>query len=229
MEVPQWTVKPADGVICGAADEDGDEEEDDEDEEKDKDEEEDEDEEEADDEDEEELEEKEQKNDDDDPDVYMVDDHEIECPLDYDSGSDLQEDPLELLKKDEQKAMPLVDAEQQAPYAVSLLTNFRVYIAAQEFQMPALQLLAREKFVHTATTHWFRFEQLSDLVEELYRRTDEADPVRAFTCRLVAARYQAAEEPLRTLLRSLMGRIGEFARDVLDSTFLVVGGHEGGY
>lgn len=155
--------------------------------------------------------------------------HDIECPLEYDSGSDIDDDCLiatiTLSREDKDKDSGTEDL--QPPYDISLLTNLRVYLLAQELEMPVLQLLARERFVHTATCHWHRFEGLSDLLDELYKRTEEADPVRTFMCRLVAASYRTAEDPLRTLLRNIMEKNGTFARDVLDCTSEVLNVHLG--
>lgn len=151
-----------------------------------------------------------------DSDVWMDD---FEGPLEYDSESDLDEEELPDLKH--HRNDPL---EAETGYKLSLMTNFRVYVVAIEFQMPALQLLARERFVATATTHWQHYEHLGKLVEELYRRTTATDPVRAFMCRLVAAQYHSAQGPLRETLRSLMGTVPEFARDVLDCSVQVMSG-----
>ncbi|KAG6355926.1 hypothetical protein INS49_015310 [Diaporthe citri] len=106
----------------------------------------------------------------------------------------------------------------QAPYTISLFANFEVYIAAKELQIPALQLLARERFAHTLRAHWDRFVHLDSLIEEVYLRTRHDDPLRALTCHIVAAEYDRGQKlDFKVKVREVVARNGEFATDVLDA------------
>lgn len=105
----------------------------------------------------------------------------------------------------------------QPPYTISLFANFEVYIAAKELQIPALQLLARERFAHTLRTHWDRFAHLDLLIEEVCLRTNHDDPLRALVCQIVAAEYDIGQRlDFKVKIREVMARNGGFATDVLD-------------
>lgn len=115
--------------------------------------------------------------------------------------------------------MPGRMALQQPPYAISLFANFKVYIAAKELQIPALQLVARERFAHSLQTHWHRFADFPALIELVYSLTDESDPLRMLVCQVVAASYDSKfEMAFGDEIRGLMGRNGQFAAEVLDTT-----------
>lgn len=104
------------------------------------------------------------------------------------------------------------------PYTISLFTNFDVYIAAKELQIPALQLLARQRFSQTLRSYWARIAYLPDLIEHVYLRTDDGDALRALLCQIVAARYDSEYYmDFKAKIREVMVRNGEFAADVLDT------------
>ncbi|KAK7727947.1 BTB/POZ domain-containing protein 19 [Diaporthe eres] len=149
-----------------------------------------------------------------DQDEYLSDNCE-----NYDSSDDDFE-PL-----DDEDSLVGVPVERQdpatparPPYTISLFANFEVYIAAKELQIPALQLLARERFTHTLRAHWDRFAHLDSLIEVVYLRTNHDDPLRALICRIVAAGYDGKYGMvLKDRVRRFMLRNGEFATDVLDT------------
>lgn len=149
-----------------------------------------------------------------DQDEYLPD-----CCENYDSSDDDFE-PL-----DDEDSLVGVPAERQGPatpprppYTISLFANFEVYIAAKELHIPALQLLARERFAHTLRAHWNRFVYLNSLIEEVYLRTNHDDPLRALICRIVAAGYDGRYGMgFKYRVRRLMLKNGEFATDVLDT------------
>lgn len=107
----------------------------------------------------------------------------------------------------------------QPPYAISLFANFKVYIAAKELQIPALQLVARERFAHSLQTHWHRFAEFPALIKLVYSLTDESDPIRMLVCQVVAASYDTKfGMAFGDEIRGLMAENGEFAAEVLDTT-----------
>lgn len=107
----------------------------------------------------------------------------------------------------------------EPPYAISLFANFKVYVAAKELQIPALQLLARTRFTHSLRSHWARFADLSTLIEQVYLHTDSNEPLRVLISQMVAAEYgKEYSVASKDGIRAVMARNGEFARDVLDTT-----------
>lgn len=112
---------------------------------------------------------------------------------------------------------PQGTAEIPTPCEISLFANLDVYIAAKDLQIPALQLLARQRFAHTFRSHWSRFTHLTALIEDVYLRTDESDHLRPFICQIVASVYRNIhEKDFKAKIRELMKRNGEFAADVVD-------------
>lgn len=106
------------------------------------------------------------------------------------------------------------------PYEISLFANFDVYIAAKDLQIPALQLLARQRFAHTFRSHWSRFTHLTALIDDVYLRTDESDTLRALICRILASMYDSEYgKDSKAKIRELMTRNGEFAADMVDLVF----------
>jgi hypothetical protein len=148
-------------------------------------------------------------------DEYVQYSCEIHCPLDFDSVS--SKDQVAPIDKPPRMQSPC--RLLQPPYTISLLANFRVYIAAKELRIPALQLVARERFAHSFQAHWSRFEDLPKLIEQVYLETEESDPLRAFICQIVAAGYDSEfEMDFKVEIRELMAKNGEFAAEVLDAT-----------
>jgi hypothetical protein len=152
---------------------------------------------------------------DEDMDEYVPYSCDIHCPLAFDSDSSNDEVSSVDIPTRPQSPMNLP----QPPYAISLFANFRVYVAAKELQIPALLLVARNRFVHSFQAHWARFADLPGLIEQVYSWTDEGDPLRALICQIVAAGYDSKfEMDFRTEIRELMVKNGEFSAEVLDAT-----------
>lgn len=142
-------------------------------------------------------------------DEYLPSSCDIHCALEYDSDS----------SEDEMPSAEIPSEPQQPPYKISLFANFKVYIAAKELQIPALQLVARERFAHSLRAHWARFADLPALIELVYAKTDESDPLRALICQVAAARYDSKfDMASKANIRELMTKNGEFAAEVLDAT-----------
>lgn len=168
-------------------------------------------------------------------DEYVPPSGDAQCPVEYDyesSDDDDYESESEDWNIPSEPQNPTGIPE--PPYTISLLANFKVYVAAQELQIPALQLVARERFAHSLRAHWGRFADFPALVDLVYSRTDESDPLRALICQVVAVGYECktkrnsknemianAEVAFRDEIRELMTKNGEFAAEVLDATLRV--------
>lgn len=147
-------------------------------------------------------------------DEYLPDRCEIDCSsADESESSDNETPPVNTQSESKSPTTP-----PQPPYPISLFINLKVYNAAKELQIPALQLLARERFAHSLRSHWARFSDLPTLIEQVYLRTDSSDHLRSLICQIVAAEYQRGQRvDFKVKVRELMIRNGEFAADVLDA------------
>lgn len=142
------------------------------------------------------------------------------CEVDYPTDDEPPDDDSE--SSDDENSHVNVPFDPQGtaeiptpPYEISLFANFDVYIAAKDLQIPALQLLARQRFAHTFRSHWSRFTHLTALIDDVYLRTDKSDSLRPLICQIVASIYDSKfEEDLKAKIRELMERNGEFAADV---------------
>lgn len=142
-------------------------------------------------------------------DEYLPSSCDIHCALEYASY------PL----KDDVLSVDVPSEPQQPPYEISLFANFNLYIAAKELQIPALQLVARERFVHSLRAHWARFADLPALIEQVFSRTDGSDPLRGLICQIVGAVYDSEfDMAFKAEIRELMTKNGEFAAELLDAT-----------
>lgn len=151
--------------------------------------------------------------DDDGQDEYLPDRSTDDESLDDDSESSDDEDSHVNIPFDPQGT----EAIPYPPYEISLFTNFDVYIAAKDLQIPALQLLARQRFARTFRSHWSRFTDLTALIEDVYLRTDESDHLRPFICQIVASMYGSIfDKDFKAKIREFMKRNGEFAADIAD-------------
>ncbi|POS73150.1 hypothetical protein DHEL01_v208459 [Diaporthe helianthi] len=137
----------------------------------------------------------------------------IHCPLDYDSDS--SEDGLSSVDIPSRPRSPMEIP--QPPYRISLGLNFEMYVAAKQLQIPALQLVARERFTHSFRAHWRRIWDLNTLIRHVYSETDQSDPLRGLICQMVAAGYDSElDMGFKARIRALMVENGEFAAEVLD-------------
>lgn len=152
--------------------------------------------------------------DDDDDDEYLYDPCDVHCPLDLDIEPVDDEGPLVDVPSESEAQ----DEWSLPPYEIGLFANLDLYVAAKELQIPALQLLARDRFTHSVRTHWARFDDFPALIEQVYWRTDESDPLRALISQIVAADYgNEYNMSFKAKIRELMARNGELATDVLDT------------
>jgi hypothetical protein len=103
----------------------------------------------------------------------------------------------------------------QIDWPHSLFTSLRVYVMADKFAVPALKLLARERFYRTAESIYTTCEDFPAVVDEMYRSTPPTDvAMREIPCRLIANQY-CGEKALRERMVPVMREHGDFAVGVL--------------
>ncbi|KAH8688392.1 BTB/POZ protein [Ilyonectria robusta] len=96
-----------------------------------------------------------------------------------------------------------------------LFLPLRLYVMADKYDVPALRLLARDRFYRAAELVWEEAECFPEVVDELYRCTPETDTaMRDIVCRLVGSRIKNDE--IRTKMRPVMAEHGDFAVGVLE-------------
>ncbi|KEY72838.1 hypothetical protein S7711_04422 [Stachybotrys chartarum IBT 7711] len=99
--------------------------------------------------------------------------------------------------------------------AASLFTSLRVYVLADKCDVPALKLLARERFWVTASHVFETYADFPAVVDELYETTAPGDfAMREIPCRLIANRYQW-DGPLATAVDPVLAKHGDLALGVL--------------
>ncbi|KAI9781727.1 MAG: hypothetical protein M1839_005720 [Geoglossum umbratile] len=97
----------------------------------------------------------------------------------------------------------------------SLFTSLRVFIMADKFNVPALKLLARNRFYRTAENVYSTCEDFPTVVDEMYRNTTEKDrTMREIPCRLIANQYPS-DKALRDRVGPVMQEHGDLAVGVL--------------
>jgi hypothetical protein len=97
----------------------------------------------------------------------------------------------------------------------NLFIPLRVYIMAEKYDVPALRLLARDRFYRTAELIWAEAECFPDVVDELYSGTPHTETaMRDIVCRLVSQRIQ--EDEIRRKLQPVMSEHGDFAVGVME-------------
>lgn len=96
-----------------------------------------------------------------------------------------------------------------------LFMPLRLYIMADKFDVPALRLLARDRFYRTAEKSWAQAECFPDVVDELYSGTCPTDiALREIVCRLVATRIRDNEQ--RARMDAVLRKHGDFAVGVMN-------------
>lgn len=96
-----------------------------------------------------------------------------------------------------------------------LFLPLRLYIMADKYDVPALRLLARDRFYRAAELVWAEAECFPEVVDELYRCTPETDTaMRDIVCRLVGSRIK--DDEIRTKMRPVIAEHGNFAVGVLE-------------
>ncbi len=94
----------------------------------------------------------------------------------------------------------------------------RLYIMADKFDVPALRLLARDRFYRAAELSWRVADCFPDVVDELYTNTLPTDlALREIVCRLVGVGIKDEEQ--RAKMDAVMRKHGDFAVGVMDYMF----------
>lgn len=97
-----------------------------------------------------------------------------------------------------------------------LFLPLRLYVMADKFDVPALRLLARERFYRAVEVSWSVSECFPQVIDELYRSTRDTDiAMRGIVCRLVANSLN--EDQTREKLEPIMRLHADFAVDVLNT------------
>ncbi|KAF5249645.1 hypothetical protein FANTH_4953 [Fusarium anthophilum] len=90
-----------------------------------------------------------------------------------------------------------------------------LYVMADKYDVPALRLLARDRFYRAMELVWEEAECFPDVVDELYQTTPPTDTaMREIVCRLVAAVIHVPR--VRDKMRSVMMKHGDFAVGVME-------------
>ncbi|KAI3575012.1 hypothetical protein IWW34DRAFT_809621 [Fusarium oxysporum f. sp. albedinis] len=93
----------------------------------------------------------------------------------------------------------------------------RLYVMADKYNVPALRLLARDRFYRAVELVWEEAECFPDVVDELYQTTPPTDTaMREIVCRLVAAVIHVPR--VRDEMRSAMMKHGDFAVGVMENS-----------
>lgn len=91
----------------------------------------------------------------------------------------------------------------------------RLYVMADKYDVPALRLLARDRFYRAVELVWEEAKCFPDVVDELYQTTPPTDTaMREIVCRLVAAVIHVPR--VRDKMRSVMIKHGDFAVGVME-------------
>ncbi|WQF89307.1 Putative BTB/POZ domain-containing protein [Colletotrichum destructivum] len=102
----------------------------------------------------------------------------------------------------------------QAVVRNDLFLHLRVYVMADKFAVPALKLLARNRFYRAAELAWEVAEEFHAVVDELYTNTPETDvDMRGIVCRLVG--NNVFDDRVMERLEPVMRKHGDFAVGVL--------------
>ncbi|KAK4143179.1 uncharacterized protein C8A04DRAFT_12629 [Dichotomopilus funicola] len=93
--------------------------------------------------------------------------------------------------------------------------SMRLYFMADKFDVPALKLLARDRFYRAAEFSWFDHPSFPAVVDELYTGTPPGDlALRETVCRLVGCNIHSQAQ--RSRLDEVMRKHGDFAVGVLN-------------
>ncbi|KAE9578527.1 hypothetical protein CGMCC3_g5396 [Colletotrichum fructicola] len=96
-----------------------------------------------------------------------------------------------------------------------LFLHLRLYVMADKYDVPALKLLARERFYRSAELSWEVADEFPAVVDELYSDTIEThSAMRDIVCRLVG--NQVGNVRTRERMEWIMKKHGEFAVGVMN-------------
>ncbi|KAH6958091.1 BTB/POZ protein [Fusarium avenaceum] len=91
----------------------------------------------------------------------------------------------------------------------------RLYVMADKYDVPALRLLARDRFYRSIELVWENAECFPDIVDELYQTTPPTDTaMREIVCRLVGTLI--LDPSVREKMRPVMAKHGDFAVGVME-------------
>ncbi|KAH8430562.1 BTB/POZ domain-containing protein [Aspergillus melleus] len=121
-----------------------------------------------------------------------------------------------------------------------LSTSLQMYLLAKKYQIPALLLLAQERFVRSAEVYWtkqdHRVEPLDDtdlehrlswktewtnpdgfveVIDDVFTYTEPGDPLRRFLCNIISHDY-SMQADIREKFRPLIEKHQDFAVRMLD-------------
>ncbi|KAH6843218.1 hypothetical protein B0I37DRAFT_214723 [Chaetomium sp. MPI-CAGE-AT-0009] len=97
----------------------------------------------------------------------------------------------------------------------NLYMPLRLYVMADKFDVPALKLLARDRFYRAAELSWRDSECFPAVVDELYTCTPPTEvAMREIVCRLVGSDIKSNEQ--RERMDWVMRKHGDFAVGVMD-------------
>ncbi|KAI8633281.1 hypothetical protein F5Y19DRAFT_417325 [Xylariaceae sp. FL1651] len=126
---------------------------------------------------------------------------------DFDDDYDYDPNPkiTEISKNSFESAMGSIANSHQ-----DLLVSLRLYIMADKYDVPALRLLARDRFYRAAEFQWEFDDSFPDVVDELYSFTPETEvAMREIVCRLVGHRLK--NEKVREKMQWVMRKHGDFS------------------
>ena len=96
-----------------------------------------------------------------------------------------------------------------------LYLPLRLYVMADKYDVPALKLLARDRFYRAAEVAWRDAESFPDVVDELYSTTPPTDlAMREIVCRLVGSGMKESKQ--RERMEGVMRKHGDFAVGVMN-------------
>ncbi|PLB43255.1 hypothetical protein P170DRAFT_514520 [Aspergillus steynii IBT 23096] len=102
-----------------------------------------------------------------------------------------------------------------------LFTSLRMYVIGDKYDVPALQLLAKTRFLRTAEHHWKTSEEFLAVLDELFVTTSTCDSLRWSVCRLILQDYMSSPN-IRELLRPTLARHGDFSMKLLQTVMLEI-------
>ncbi|KAK4168492.1 hypothetical protein QBC43DRAFT_310321 [Cladorrhinum sp. PSN259] len=99
-----------------------------------------------------------------------------------------------------------------------LYLPLRLFVMADKYDVPALKLLARDRFYRAAELIWRHAESFPNVVDELYSKTPPTDlAFHEIVCRLVGSGMQESEQKER--MDWVMRKHGDFAVGVMNYAF----------
>ncbi|KAK4459453.1 hypothetical protein QBC42DRAFT_207970 [Cladorrhinum samala] len=97
----------------------------------------------------------------------------------------------------------------------NLYLPLRLYVMADKYIVPALKLLARDRFYRAAEISWRESESFPAVVDELYSTTPQTDlAMREIVCRLVGSGVRDTKQKER--MEWVMRKHGDFAVGVMN-------------